>query len=142
LIIGLMILRGLWRDAGDAARRRQLEEMGWQQIVDPGLEIALAPIDAPATEHVPARVDLGLLTAGERSFSALRQAASTERERPRFKRGEPLRLGRLGEDREDVALGSPAHGDTTHVERHRPGTSGRWDLHVRRRSFRSPLSPA
>jgi hypothetical protein len=128
LIIFLMILRGLWRDAGDAARRQELEELGWQQIVDPGLEIALAPIDAPATQRSPARLDLGFLAAGERSWPALRQAALTQR--PRFKAGAPLLLARLGESRFDVdALAST--GASRSGPRRADG-SGRWELHVRR----------
>ena len=123
LIIGLMILRGLWRDAGDEARRKELEELGWQQIVDPGLEIALAPIDAPATEHVPPRVDLGSLTTGEGSWRALRRPAA---DRPRLERGATLLLGRLTGSRDDVA--APASRSALR----RAAPRGGWELHVRR----------
>jgi signal peptidase len=67
LMIGLWILRGLWRDAGEEARRQKLAEIGWQQVVDPGVEIALAPLASPAVQPGPVRVDLRLQPSAPRA---------------------------------------------------------------------------
>jgi signal peptidase len=67
LMIGLWILRALWRDAGEEARRQKLAEMGWQQVADPGAEIALAPLASPAAHLLPVRLDLRLQPSAPRA---------------------------------------------------------------------------
>jgi len=61
LVIGLLILRALWREAGAEARRQKLAELGWQEIADSAGSAALPPVDAPCASPVPVVLDLHLL---------------------------------------------------------------------------------
>jgi hypothetical protein len=58
LIIGFIILRGLWRDGGVAARRQKLAELGWAEVADYGSEKPLPPLETPAESTRPIRLDL------------------------------------------------------------------------------------
>lgn len=61
LIIAIMMMRTLWREAGEAARRQRLAEAGWQPIADPPGATALPPLETAATRQTPVRVDMGFL---------------------------------------------------------------------------------
>jgi signal peptidase len=58
LIIGFIILRGLWRDGGVEARRQKLAELGWAEVADYGSEKPLPPLETPAESPRPIRLDL------------------------------------------------------------------------------------
>ena len=60
IVIGLFILRGLWREAGTEARREKLAELGWQEIVDSGTAQVLTPLDGPTRSPMPVRLELHL----------------------------------------------------------------------------------
>jgi signal peptidase len=123
LIIGLILLRQLWRDGGDEARRQKLAEQGWQLLIDPGYTAVLQPIDAPAADQVPTWLDLRLRP---------RHARPTRRpaRQPRARRGcinvsLPLRVGRLT----SAQLGRPGEAQRSRVN-HRPSGSGDTASHL------------
>ncbi len=60
ILIGLFILRGLWREAGAEARRVRLAELGWQEIADSGLATLVTPLDKPTGPPMPIRLELHL----------------------------------------------------------------------------------
>lgn len=93
LIIGLIMMRKLWREAGQEARRQKLAEQGWRVLVNPGTDAVLAPIDAPAPDRFPARLDLGLRPARAAATSGRRRARISRRSRVDLSL--PLHVGRL-----------------------------------------------
>lgn len=106
LIIGLILLRRLWREGGEAARRQRLAEQGWRAVAPPGFGAVLPPLDgAPATVQVPSRLDLHLRPIRTSSASAAARQHAAPRIRVDLTR--PLRIGRL-----TSALASGAHADT------------------------------
>ncbi len=74
LIIGLMMLRSLWRDGGEEARRRKLAELGWQTAADESSDTTLSPVETPDTDPQPVWVELQLQAV--RPGSPPRAAAS------------------------------------------------------------------
>jgi signal peptidase len=58
LIIGLFMVRQLWRDGGEEARRQRLAEGGWQALGDPGDHAVLVPVGTPAATRAQVRLDL------------------------------------------------------------------------------------
>jgi signal peptidase I len=64
IVIGLFILRGLWREAGTAARREKLAELGWQESADSGAALVLTPLDGPTRSPMPVRLELHLPSVG------------------------------------------------------------------------------
>jgi signal peptidase len=98
LLIGVFILRGLWREAGEEARKQKLAELGWQKVGDSGGDVELEPVPEPATVRRPVQVALGLVprlvpVAGSEAPS---RAPATPSTRSSFGRGAQLHVGRLG----------------------------------------------
>jgi signal peptidase len=58
LIIGFIIMRGLWRDGGVEARRQKLAKLGWAEVADYGSEKPLPPLETPAESPRPIWLDL------------------------------------------------------------------------------------
>ncbi len=79
VIMGLLMLRGLWRDAGVEAKRQKLAEAGWQQVQDPGPEVVLPPVEFPAEVRLPARLDFVGLMVARRKWDDAEQASSAQR---------------------------------------------------------------
>jgi signal peptidase len=104
LIIGLVLLRGLWRDGGEEERRKKLAEQGWREESDPGGAAVLPPRDPPATHCLPVQLDLRL--PAYRAPAPLATAARARRELSCWQGGKPLRIGRL---RVETALGAGDH---------------------------------
>jgi signal peptidase I len=102
LIIGLLIARGLWRDAGAEVQRQRLLEAGWQKIADPGGEATLPPLETAAAHQMPVRLDLSFATLTRQSSRPRPTPATTKR--PRLERGARLAVGRLSERRRTPAL--------------------------------------
>jgi signal peptidase len=106
-IVGLFLLRRLWKEGGEEARRQRLAEQGWTAVTQSGSATVLKPIDAPAAVRLPARVDLRLRPVHARSVRK-RPAA-----RSRLDHSLPLRVGRLASTLNSGALadhrGSSAH---------------------------------
>jgi signal peptidase I len=93
LIIALIMVRGVWREAGEAAQQQKLAESGWGKLLDDGGATTLPPLDGPAIEPAPARIDLGL-----RPTRAARPTPSPRRanaRRPRVEFGAALRVRQL-----------------------------------------------
>jgi len=82
VIIGLILMLRLWREAGQEARREQLAGLGWRTLADPGSGAVLPPLEGPAAERRPARLDLRL--------PPLRARSADRRSAPRIVR--PSRL--------------------------------------------------
>jgi signal peptidase len=71
LFVGLIMLRGLWRDGGEEARRQKLAEQGWRALTEPGGGAVLPPLEAaPAAHLLPSRLDLRLRPVPDRSAPA------------------------------------------------------------------------
>lgn len=66
LLIGLFLLRQLWREGGDEARRQKLAKRGWQAMAGPEATAVLLPITAPAAEHLPVRLALNVRAVAPR----------------------------------------------------------------------------
>jgi signal peptidase len=60
IIIGLMMLRALWIEGGQEARKQKLAQLGWQAITDTGIETVLPPLDVSDTNPRPIWLDLRL----------------------------------------------------------------------------------
>jgi signal peptidase I len=117
LIIGLILLRQLWRDGGDEARRQRLARQGWQLLIDPGYTAVLAPIDVPAAEQFPAWLDLRLRP--RRPSPTGRRARQPRAQRPCIDVRRPLRVGRLT----SAQLGRrPAEGERSPAAQDRPAS--------------------
>jgi signal peptidase I len=97
VIMGLMMFRGLWRDAGVEAKRQKLAAAGWQQIDDPGREIVLVlpPVEFPAEVRRPARLELATVIVPRRSRQRPRATSATQPRRFQF--GAHLRVARLAD---------------------------------------------
>jgi signal peptidase I len=61
VIIAIMMMSSLWREAGEAARRQRLAEAGWRQIEAPAGNTTVPPLERIAVRQTPIRVDLGFL---------------------------------------------------------------------------------
>ncbi len=97
VLMGLFMVRGLWRDAGAEAKRQKLAKAGWQQVEDPGPQIVLAPVEFPAETRLPARLDLNCLSVPRRTWGAVNPSSATAP--PRLAAGSRLLLLRLGDER-------------------------------------------
>jgi signal peptidase I len=97
VIMGLMMLRGLWRDAGVEAKRQKLAAAGWRQIDDPGREIVLVlpPVEFPAEVWRPARLELATVIVPRRSRQRPRASSATQPRRFQF--GAHMRVLRLAD---------------------------------------------
>ena len=101
LIIGLIMLIHLWREAGQEARRQRLAELGWRTLTDPESGAVLQPLDAPATDRLPVMLDLHL--GPVRARRADRRSRPREARRSRVDLSLPLRVGRLTSARDGPA---------------------------------------
>jgi signal peptidase len=72
LIIALMMIVKLWKEAGAEARRQKAGELGWRTAFDAGSGAVLEPVEVPATEQASPRLDLGLRTARAGLWGGLR----------------------------------------------------------------------
>jgi signal peptidase I len=119
-IIGLILLRRLWRESGEAVRRQKLAELGWRALPDPGSGAVLQPLDAPAADCLPAWVDLRLrpVRAGAVHGPARLHIAT----RSRVDLSRPLRVGKLGRT---CVGGAPADARGSSIEHQQlaPGAS-------------------
>ncbi len=118
LIIGLVMLRRLWLEAGQEARRQKLAELGWRALTNPGSGAVLQPLDAPAAEWFPAMLDLRLRPVHAESVdrrSRLRIARPS-----RVDLSLPLRVARLTSAREAPA---DARGTSAEHKQPAPGAS-------------------
>lgn len=97
VIMGLMMLRGLWRDAGVEAKRQKLAAAGWHQIDDPGREIVLVlpPVEFPAEVRRRPRLELTAVIVPRRSRQRARASSATQPRRFQF--GAHLRVLRLAD---------------------------------------------
>jgi signal peptidase len=98
VLIGLFLIFGLWRDAGEEVRRRRLAEQGWQAVPDTGPAVPLPPLGAIGVAPAPVTVDLGFLTVRADGPSAPAVAPG----RRGFVPGTRLRVARISR--------RPAHG--------------------------------
>jgi signal peptidase len=65
LIIGFIIMRGLWREGGKESRRQKLAELGWAQVADHGSGAPLPRLQVPVAGLWPVRLDLRLARSRE-----------------------------------------------------------------------------
>jgi signal peptidase len=93
LLIGLFLLRQVWRQGGEEVRRQKLAEQGWRALPDSGPGAVLAPLDRPVADRIPPQLDLRLkaVRAGTAPGAAPRPIAARARLDLRL----PLRVGRL-----------------------------------------------
>ncbi|MEA2159893.1 MAG: signal peptidase [Solirubrobacteraceae bacterium] len=119
LLIGLFLLRQVWRQGGEEVRRQKLAERGWRALPDAGSGAVLPPLDTPVADRIPPQLDLRLkrLRAGPAGGAARPDVAL----RPRLDLRLPLRVGRLAS-----ALTANAHPDLSSPVGHEqlgPGAS-------------------
>lgn len=94
VIIGLIMLRGVWREGGVEARRQALAKAGWRQLADPSGHAVLKPLDRFANvEPRPAWIDLRLGPA--RTGSADLRTDVDVAQPSGVDRNAPLRVRRL-----------------------------------------------
>jgi signal peptidase I len=101
LLIGLFLLRQVWRQGGEEVRRQKLAEQGWRALADPGTGAVLEPLDGPVADRLAPRLDLRLepLRARAAGGAAQRRIAA----RSRLDVHLPLRVGRLASARAATA---------------------------------------
>jgi signal peptidase I len=116
VIIGLILMLRLWREAGQEARRQQLAGLGWRTLADPGSGAVLPALDAPAADHRPATLDLRLPPRRARSVD--RRAAPRIVRRSRLDVRVALRVRRLASA---GAAADDADARGTSVEHGQPG---------------------
>ncbi len=93
LIIALIMLRGVWREGGEAARRQKVAEAGWRELSESQAANTLPPLDGPAIEPAPARIDLDLRVARtQRPIPSPRRMVTQQ---SRIDLRAPLRVRRL-----------------------------------------------
>jgi len=92
LIISLMLMRGLWREAGEEERRQQLAELGWREQPDAGVQAVLPFLDAPLANRRSVRIDLG--PQMDRAAAPRAPRRPTSPHRTRLQVGAPLRVAR------------------------------------------------
>jgi signal peptidase I len=115
VIIGLIMLIRLWREAGQEARRQRLAELGWRTLSDPESGAVLQPLDAPATHCLPVMLDLRLPPLRARSVD--RRSRLRIVTRSCLDLSLPLRVGRLTSA---GAAGGDADAWETSVEHDQP----------------------
>jgi hypothetical protein len=81
LLIGLILLRQMWRDGLDEARRQKLAERGWQAIAGTQITAVLRAITAPAAQHRSVRLALTLRSVEPRWSPAPSPLATIHRRR-------------------------------------------------------------
>jgi|GEM_PF-605386 len=77
LLVGFMMLRALWREAGAEARKAHLAELGWQRIADAQLERPLPELAAPAGSPRPILLHLHLPTTAPMAPGPSRPSSQT-----------------------------------------------------------------
>ncbi len=92
LLIAALALRGLWREAGQEARRQRLANHGWQTVEGGDSLAILAPIAVPADHVAPVHVALGLSPSASRPCS---RAAPLPIDASRLARGHTLTVSRI-----------------------------------------------
>jgi signal peptidase I len=93
LIIALIMLRGVWREGGEAARLQKVAEAGWRRLTELTGATVLPPLDRSHVEPAPVRIDLALRPAHtRRPFRPSRRASAG---RSRIDLGTTLRVRRL-----------------------------------------------
>jgi signal peptidase len=97
VIMGLVMLRGLWRDAGAEARRQKLAEAGWLQVEDLGPQTVLPPVQSPAEVRMPARLDLACVNVPRRTWDSVKPGSA--RRLPCLAAGSPLLIFHIGDER-------------------------------------------
>jgi signal peptidase I len=120
VLIGLFMIFGLWRDAGQEVRSKRLAEQGWQTMPDTGPGMPLPPLGAPAASRPPVTVDLSFLRPRPASAAPLPSRPSLPH---RFRPGRPVHIGRIASRRPGITNGQ-AHGDRG------PGMSARPRVHI------------
>jgi signal peptidase I len=93
LIIALIMLRGVWREGGEAARRQKVADAGWRELSESQDANTLPPLDGPAIEPAPARIDLDLRAA--RTHRAIPSPRRTDTRQSRIDLRAALRVRRL-----------------------------------------------
>jgi signal peptidase len=118
LIIGLILVRQLWREGGEEARRQRLAGLGWRALRDPESTAALLPVrDRPPAGSARlrtagrSRVDLSLPLRVGRLTSATAAQAYPDTRRSSFEHGQPARGASIATTRLVVSGG--------HTERRR-----------------------
>jgi signal peptidase len=106
ILIGLFMLRGLWRDAGDEVKRQKLAALGWRQLADSGSGAVLAPLDTPATHRHAAVLDLGPARSVQTSADI---PDPPRKRRARLRAGTTLRINRFGAERADGSTKDRRH---------------------------------
>jgi signal peptidase len=96
VLMGLFMIRGLWRDAGVEARRKKLAEAGWQQVEDPGPQTVLPPVASPAEVRLPVRLVLSCVTVPRRPLGGLQPNSGSQP--PALGAGARLVIVRLGQE--------------------------------------------
>jgi signal peptidase len=114
ILIGLFMVRGLWRDAGDEVKRQKLAAQGWRQLADGGSGAVLAPVDTPATDWHVAVLDLGLARSVETSVEV---PEPPRKRRARLRTGTTLRINRIGVERANGSTNDRRHSsnDAGHI---------------------------
>lgn len=107
ILIGLFMLRGLWRDAGNEVKRQKLAALGWRQLAGSASGAVLAPIDAPATHRRSAVLDLGLPAISIQPAGEV--PGATPRRPARLRAGTTLRINRFGAERTDGSAKDRRH---------------------------------
>jgi signal peptidase len=93
LLIGLVLLRQLWREGGDEARRQKLAQGGWRTMPGPEATVVLRAITAPAERRLPVGLALGLRSLAPRWSPAPARLAMIHRNH--LDLSLPLRVTRL-----------------------------------------------
>jgi signal peptidase I len=93
LLIGLFLLRQVWRQGGEEVRRQKLAEQGWRALPDTGSGAVLQPLDAPVADRLAAQLDLRLKPV--RAATAPGAAPRPSAPRTRLDLRLPLLVGRL-----------------------------------------------
>jgi signal peptidase len=114
LLIGLVLLRQLWREGGDEAQRQKLAKRGWQAITGPETTAVLRPITAPADERLPAYLALDLRSVAPRWSAAPARLATMHRRRLDLTL--PLRVTRLA-----PSVAGLLHAGTVGIRNHGDG---------------------
>ena len=114
LLIGLVLLRQLWREGGDEARRQKLAKGGWQAMATPAATAVLRAITAPAAEQLPVCLALRLGSVAPRWSLAPARLATMHRRR--LDLSLPLRVTRLA-----ASVSAPLDATSPDTPRHGTG---------------------
>jgi signal peptidase len=114
ILIGLSMLRGLWRDAGEQVKREKLAALGWRQLAGSESGAVLAPIDVVALHQRAVVLDLGI-TRNLETPADLPEAPP--KRRARLRAGTTLRVNRFSAERASGSTNDRRHsaGETGHI---------------------------